>query len=125
MLQSKITILFNLGGTGGLSDFRAAFMVTLLEQQLTVHSSPSLLILFWILMSASGIFLFMLAVKKAHRLWIDEERSLKEKRMKLNNKAVSARKRIPQRTTNPSTSLQLARKLVRRIPENASTGRGG
>lgn len=80
--------------------------------------SPLLVILFWVVMTASGIFIFMLAVKKAHRLWIDEERSLREKE--------SEAGRRPSRHADRGKNNQIfdfaaiARKLVRRIPESAS-----
>ena len=54
-------------------------VAVLMEQyRSSLHPSPSSWSMSLVLISASGIFLFMLAVKKAHRLWIDEERSLKE-----------------------------------------------
>ncbi len=48
------------------------------NSKITAPISPSLMMLLWIGITASGIFLFMLAVKKAHRLWIDEERHLEK-----------------------------------------------
>ena len=77
---------------------------------------PWAMILLWAAMSASGIYLFMLAVKKAHRRMINEERSKEQE-------AKEARDGIPkghmpkrdQDTLDPATA---SRKLLRRIPDD-------
>ncbi len=77
--------------------------------------SPGLMVLFWILMSASGIYLFMLAVKKAHRLMIHEER-----RQKQSNLAERETLRKEKKSSQDKQSFDftaVARKLVRRTPE--------
>lgn len=106
--------------TGGIS-----LLILSWNGILTNAPSPVLLILIWISMAASGIFLFMLAVKKAHRLWIDEERSLKEK--DADEKLKSIQKQDPSKDREVMDFAATARKLVRRTPENASledAGRG-
>lgn len=80
--------------------------------------SPSQMVILWTLMSSSGIFLFMLAVKKAHRQWIDEERSMKEKETE--EAALLSRKKDSSKENQALDFGGMARKLVRRTPENAS-----
>ena len=78
--------------------------------------SPKLVVLLWFLISASGIYLFMLAVKKAHRQWINEKRSLeKEEKAPAGKPATTS---DPSRHTLDFTAT--ARKLVRRTPEKAA-----
>lgn len=78
--------------------------------------SPTLMILLWVIMSASGIYLFMYAVKKTHLLWIQEEHR--------KNQAGDSEVKAPVRTGMSSKEnkgldiTSTARKLVRRIPEN-------
>ncbi len=91
-------------------------MATAWNGAVTGKLSLFLMVLLWVLMSASGIFLFMLAVKKAHRLWIDEER-----RKKLSDAAENEPSPEYKSSTRENKSLDFtaaARKLVRRIPEN-------
>lgn len=80
--------------------------------------SPFQMVLIWILMSASGIYLFMLAVKKAHRQWIDEERNMKDRESE--SKKISTEKKDTAKE-NPRLDFgAVARKLVRRTPDKAS-----
>jgi hypothetical protein len=86
------------------------------NSQISATVSPSLILLLWIGISASGIYLFMLAVKKAHRQWIDEERHLEKER-------ISARELKSRRSqsTHENKALDFAaaaKKIVRRVPEN-------
>jgi len=85
------------------------------NSQLTDSFSPVLLVIVWSLTSASGINLFMLAVKKAHRQWINEKREL-EKAQTPEKKSTAAADR-KKRTMDFAA---LARKIVRRTPENAA-----
>lgn len=85
--------------------------------------SPFLMILLWTCMSASGIYLFMLAAKKAHRLWIHEER-----RRKQSGTPVPEPDPQGKRASKDKHSLETAataRKLVRRVPEDASMEEAG
>ena len=85
--------------------------------------SQSLVVLLWICMSASGIYLFMLAVKKAHRTWITDMQEQKKEDSGATGRASETRSK-----SKDSQSLDFsatARKLVRRIPEEASLEEGG
>ena len=104
----------------------AVFLVASAWNGSLTHSpSPSLMILLWIGISASGIYLFMLAVKKAHRLWVDEERRLKEEERNLKDEESHSGAKPPSGKNASKDKQELdfaatARKLVRRTPENAS-----
>lgn len=78
--------------------------------------SPSLITLLWLGISTSGIYLFMLAVKKAHRQWIDEERHLEQVRIMARDK--EARSSKASRKNKTLDFAAAARKIVRRIPDN-------
>ena len=80
--------------------------------------SPFLVILCWIMVVAPGIFLFSLAVKKAHRLWVDEERSQLEEQVKVREERISRKESIIDPQDLDINGI--ARKLIRRIPDNAS-----
>ena len=83
-----------------------------------VSASPVLVILLWGLILAPSIFLFMLAVKKAHRLWVDEEQASREEEA-----SKTDRGKIKKDAAKDSQELDFAataRKLVRRAPEGAS-----
>ena len=88
------------------------------RSQLSVNVSPFLIILVWIVMSTSGIFLFMLAIKKAHRLMIDEERSLKEKQDNADERP--SRKKDAGKDNQSLDFAATARKMVRRVSEDSS-----
>ena len=81
--------------------------------------SPVLMMIMWICISASGIFLFMLAVKKAHRQWIDEERHLELEAIKAKEKRAN-RREAPTKEKKELDFTTSARKLVKRIPEKVS-----
>lgn len=86
------------------------------NSRVTGSFSPKLMVLLWIIICASGIHLFMLAVKKAHRLWIDEKRHLERDEQE-------AKDKLSKRSTASKENKGLdyansARKIVRRIPEN-------
>ena len=80
--------------------------------------SPALMILSWVVIAASGIFLFMLAVKKAHRQWIDESRAQEAQRVAM----LERRAERKEKTDDPRKLdfAVVAAKLVRRIPEGTS-----
>ncbi|RLD91491.1 MAG: hypothetical protein DRJ29_14020 [Bacteroidetes bacterium] len=86
------------------------------NSKITGPISPSLMMMLWIGIAASGIFLFMLAVKKAHRLWIDEERYLE--RMEQESKKKSFRTSGSSREKKELDFAAAAKKIIRRIPEN-------
>jgi len=85
------------------------------NSRITGSFSPLLVVLVWVITSASAIYLFMLAAKKAHRQWITEKRELE-------SETVPAKTPAPKKDTT-SRNLDftgVARKLVRKAPENAS-----
>lgn len=77
--------------------------------------SPSSIILLWVSISSSAIYLFLLAVKKAHRQWITEERQDLEKQGAAEKEMQS--KRASSEGKQQMDFASIARKLVRRIPE--------
>ncbi len=86
------------------------------NSQLRGTVSPSLITLLWIGISAPGIFLFMLAVKKAHRQWIDEERN--QERLKITARELKARSSKASRENKALDFAAASRKIVRRVPQN-------
>ncbi len=87
--------------------------------QVLQSCSPLLLMSMWICISTSGIFLFLLAVKKAHRQWIDEERHLELEAIKAKEKRAN-RREAPTKEKKELDFTATARKLVKRIPEQVS-----
>ncbi len=86
------------------------------NSQITGKISPSLMLPLWIGIAASGIFLFLLAVKKAHRQWINEKRELEKEERELSRKSSS--RSGSSRETKTLDFAAAARKIVRRVPEN-------
>ena len=86
------------------------------NSKITGPISPSLMMLLWIGIAASGIFLFMLAVKKAHRLWINEKRELEKEEHELSRKSSS--RSGSSRAKKELDFASAAKKIIRRIPEN-------
>ena len=85
------------------------------NSRVTGSFSPSLVLLLWFLSSTSGIYLFLLAVKKAHRQWITEKRDLEKALASVDKPAAKVE------SSGPTMDFAaMARKLVRRTPENAS-----
>lgn len=96
----------------------STFLLTLAWNSRILESiSPALLSLFWIGNATAGIYLFMLAVKMAHRKWIDEKRD-QDKEAKIVER--------PSKGANSSSEnkaldyASAARKIVRRVPENVA-----
>ena len=86
------------------------------NNQVLGRVSPALVMLMWIAITASGIYLFMLAVKKAHRTWVNEKRELEKeaaeaKKMQSRPPASSKEKKV-------LDFAAAARKIVRRVPDN-------
>jgi len=79
-------------------------------------ASPTAMILLWASMSAAGIYLFLLAVKKAHRLMVTEDRrKIQEDQEK--QKGISEGRR-PKKDKESIDPVATARKLLRRIPDD-------
>jgi len=85
------------------------------NSRVTGSVSPVLVVLLWVISSAAGMYLFMLAAKKAHRQWINEKRELELERVPADTP--SPKKDAAARSLDFTA---VARKLVRRAPENAS-----
>jgi len=85
------------------------------NSQITGPISPSLVVVLWTGIASSGIYLFMFAVKKAHRLWIDEERLEK---MERETQKKSFRASGSSREKKELDFAAAAKKIIRRIPEN-------
>jgi hypothetical protein len=84
----------------------------------TGSSSPEWMALLFVLLSASGIYLFMLAVKKAHRSWMNEMHNEEKEE---SGAAAPAPESIT--TTRDKQELDFnatARKLVRRLGAGTS-----
>ncbi len=73
--------------------------------------SPSYLIFWWFLSSASGIYLFLVAVRRAHRHLKLDERKNKVAENRLEHLSKGAKK------TDELDFAATARKMVRRMPE--------
>ncbi len=86
------------------------------NSQVTGDFSPFLVILLWILICFSGIFLFMLAVKMAHRQWMTEKREQEKEEAEGKQKPSGAGG--SSRKNKELDFAASARKIVRRIPEN-------
>ena len=91
-------------------------VVTAWNSQIIGTVSPPLITLLWIGISSSGIYLFLLAVKKAHRQWIDEERHLEKER--ISARELKSRSSRSSRENKTLDFVAVARKIVRRVPEN-------
>jgi hypothetical protein len=80
--------------------------------------SPVFMMLLWALISASGIYLFFQAAKKTHRQWVDEVRHQKEV------EAEKEKQPLPKKDASGDKQhldfAAVARKVVRRIPEDKS-----
>ncbi|RPI46739.1 MAG: GAF domain-containing protein [Bacteroidetes bacterium] len=87
------------------------------------HPSVIVLVSVWVLVSASTIFLFLLAVKKAHRLLVDEARSLEASRRDPFREKSREKKRAEEHEEFDFAAT--ARKLVRRIPDNSTLEEAG
>ncbi len=123
MRKSRIQYLMTWVAFGLLLCSGLGLMILSWNGALSGAPSPSLMVGLWLIMTAAGIYLFMLAVKKAHRIWIDDERSKKE--------AEEAKAREVARTRSSSREekaldvVSTARKLVRRIPEEEPLAKSG
>jgi hypothetical protein len=118
MLQSKIQYILTWVALGVLLICGILLMAFSWNSIVSNPPSPSLMVLLWILLSSSGIFLFLLAVKKAHRQWIDEERG--QKRKEAGENGISSLKKDHSKENQVLDVAAMARKLVRRTPEKAS-----
>ncbi len=115
MLKSKAKYIMTWVTFGLLLVSGLGLMAVSWNGALKGSPSPGLMVFLWILMSASGIYLFLFAAKKAHRLWINEERSRKQAESHDTKSPTPARSSYREDKTLDIVST--ARKLVRRVPE--------
>ncbi len=123
MLKSRVQYIMTWVTLGLLLVSALGLMVISWNGAIGRPPSPGLMILLWVTISASGIYLFMLAVKKAHRLWIDDERRKKEAE-DLERKS-SAKPKSSSKENKALDVASTARKLVRRIPEEVPLEKSG
>jgi len=123
MRKTRLQYFFTWVALGVLLICGLLLMAVSWNSILTATASPARMVLLWALISASGIYLFMLAVKKAHRQLVDKERSLRE--VEANRKSRRSEKKDASRISQELDFGSTARKLVRRVPENASLEEAG
>lgn len=92
---------------------------------ITGNPSPPLILLLWIGICAPGVYLFLLAVKKAHRSWINEKRELEKEEREQERDRDSSLRSGSQRETKALDFAAAARKIVRRVPENIAADQLG
>ncbi|MEA3462872.1 MAG: hypothetical protein U9R49_13380, partial [Bacteroidota bacterium] len=73
MRTSRIRYIFTWVSLVVMLTCSTLLLVSAWNSRITSNFAPSLAMLLWILMAVSGIYLFMLAVKLAHRQWINEK----------------------------------------------------
>ncbi len=117
MRRSRVQYLMTWVTFGLLLSAGLGLMVLSWNGAISGLPSPILMVIMWVIMSASGIYLFLFAVKKAHRLWIDDERRKKEEEAQEEKSKTAARSRSSSREDKALDFASTARKLVRRIPE--------
>jgi hypothetical protein len=97
----------------------AGFALMVLSWNGTVSGKPRpvMMIMQWLLICAAGIYLFLLAVKKAHRLWVTEERRRQQSEAIARRSAREEGSRTKdKKKLDPTAS---ARKVLRRLdPES-------
>lgn len=118
MRKSKIRYIFTWISLGMLLLCSLLLLIFSWNSILNLTLSPSIMVLLWLFIAGSGIFLFMLAAKKAHRQLIDETLILKKKEGR--EKKQKSINKEPSKDTQSLDFSAVARKLVRRTPENAS-----
>lgn len=115
MRKSRIQYILTWLAFAVMVVFSTLQVVLAWNSQIYGSVSPSLVTILWVGISVAGIFLFMLAVKKAHRQWVNEKRELE--------KEANDKRKKPSRDPASSRDKALdhaatARKIVRRVPDN-------
>jgi len=114
MLRSRLQYILTWIALAVLLISALGLMVSGWNRALENKGLSLVMALLWVLISASGIFLFLLAVKKAHRLMVDQERSLE--RQKQEQQIARKESRNRPKETAELDPASMARKLLRRIP---------
>ncbi len=81
-------------------------------------ASRSLLVITWVVLCASGIYLFLQAAGHAHRQWINDQTESRETNDRIQENAKT--RKGAKREDHLLDFTSVARKLVRRVPENTS-----
>ena len=116
MQKSRIRYIFTWVSLTVLLSCSIMLMVLAWNSRFSDSVSPPLVMLMWIGVCASGIYLFMLAVKLAHRQWVTQKQELE--------KEAGETKKLPSRQPPSSKEKKAldvassARKIVRRVPDN-------
>lgn len=114
MLKSRIQYMLTWMALAVLLASALGLLVSSWNRALDDARISVLMVLLWILVSASGIFLFLLAVKKAHRLMVDQERSRESSKQEeeISRKETRGKPKKEAEMDPPA----MARKLLRRVP---------
>ena len=123
MRRSRVQYIFTWVTLGFLIFSGLGLMALSWNGAISGSPSPGLMVMLWVIMMASGIYLFMLAVKKAHRLWVDDERRIKLEEEE--EKKAAARVRTTSRKDKALDVSSAARRLVRRIPADEPLAKSG
>ena len=89
------------------------------NSRISASFSPTSITLLWVSISSSAIYLFLLAVKKAHRQWINEEREEQKEQEEAEKEKQS--KQASATGKQQMDFASIARHLVRRIPDKRGT----
>lgn len=114
MKRTKLLYMLTWAAAGVLLLSGLGLIITSWNGVVGAASSPIVMLLLWFLMSASGIFLFIFAVKKTHRTWITDLQN------QTGEEAAPTRQPERKSETRDNKSLDFAataRKLVRRMPD--------
>ena len=122
MRKSRIRYILTWASGAGLLVSSTLLVAGAWNSHLASPLSPALVLAGWVLLSASGIFLFLLAVKKAHRQWINEKRALENEEQDQKTRSLSSESSRVTKTLAPGTA---ARKILRHISDNMSLDQVG
>lgn len=115
MSKKKFRYILSWGSLSLMLPCATLLMVHAWNSRVVFSYSPALVTLLWMGTCAPGIYLFMLAVKKAHRDYINEKRELESAGDETAEKKPGSS--VPSRENKKLDVAAAARKLVRRIPE--------
>ncbi len=118
MLKSKIQYILTWVALGILLICGVLLIIVSWNGIITDAPSPTQMVILWTLISASGIYLFMFAVKKAHRQLVDEERNMAD--MELDQKDRASIKKDVKKDGQKMDFTSMAKKLVRRTEGSTS-----
>jgi hypothetical protein len=114
MRKSRIRYILTWASGAGLLASSTLLVAGAWNSQLARPLPPALILGGWALLCASGIFLFLLAVKKAHRQWVNEKRDLEKEEQDQKTRSASSESTRGTKTLSPGPA---ARKILRHISE--------